>query len=70
MKVGDKVIWRNGKSRSKTVLPLGIANCEITDFGETHAGQKAASIKLPEGWPDIPGVDRNHIWVLLDDLEG
>jgi hypothetical protein len=70
MKIGDTVIWRQGKSKSKTCLPLGIANCKVVDFGEGPSGEKAVSIRLPEGWPAIDGlVPGEPFWVLAGDLE-
>lgn len=70
MKVGDKVIWRDGKHKSKTSLPLGIANCVIKDFGSSPGDKPipCCLIELPEGFrhlaPHTPAI-----WVREDDLE-
>ena len=69
IKPGDTVIWRNGKHKSKTFLPLGIAGCAVVDVGESHDGTRCARIKLPEGLPAPAGVDPEGFWVWEADLE-
>lgn len=65
--VGDVVIWRSGKSKSKKVLPLGIANCTVIQLGEGPSGEPCAQLELPEG------VHRMNfgepVWSLVADLE-
>jgi hypothetical protein len=43
-KIGDKVTWRSGKSKTKKLVPLGIANCEIVGFGTAENGEPAARL--------------------------
>jgi hypothetical protein len=71
IKPGDTVIWRNGKHKSKTFLPLGIAGCAVVDVGESHDGTRCARIKLPEGFPaPLDSLsDPEGFWVREADLE-
>jgi hypothetical protein len=74
-KIGDTVIWRPGKSKSKTVLPIGVADCRIMDLGEGPSGEKAASIMLPKAFARrasriMNGIDPTKpFWVLVEELE-
>lgn len=68
MKIGDKVIYRQGKSRSKDVLPLGIENCEVVQFGTGPSGEECAQINLPTFFAERLGV-QNPVWVIAADLD-
>jgi hypothetical protein len=79
IKVGDTVLWRPGKSRRRTGLPIGIANCKVVKLGETASGVEAALIKLPEvllrgsvvgSKLENDGLDLSQpVCVVVDDLE-
>lgn len=38
MNIGDRVTWRQGKTKVKAdgsrIIPIGIANCRVVEFGE------------------------------------
>jgi hypothetical protein len=69
-KIGDTVIWRNGKSKSKTVLPLGVANCIIKDFGTGPSGELCVSIELPFSEERMRSMSmQNPVWVVEGDIE-
>ncbi len=64
IKKGDMVIWRQGKSRvGRRHMPLGIANCEVLDFGETAEGEPAVALRLP------PIFNSEQVNALVSDLE-
>jgi len=75
IEVNDIVIWRSGKSTSKTILPIGVANCKVVQLGEGPSGEACAQITLPEGVRRTPhiadlGIDLHQpIWTLVADLE-
>lgn len=70
IKIGAKVIWRQGKSKSKDVLPLGIANCTVVDVGTGPSGERCVKIELPAPFADkLPTGLENPFWVIAGDIE-
>ena len=67
IKVGDVVIWRHGKSKSETCLPLGIQGCEVIELGVSTDGKPAAKLKLP---PYFAGLHGDACNAYVADLEG
>ena len=67
IKVGDVVIWRHGKSKSKTCLPLGIEGCKVLELGTAQDGQPAAKLELPEFFA---GLHKDACNAYVADLEG
>jgi hypothetical protein len=68
-KVGDIVIWRSGKSKSKDVLPIGIEGCEIIEIGVARDGRPAARLKLPEFFAGLVKNNPDTCNAYLADLE-
>ena len=66
--VGDTVIWRQGKSKSKNVLPFGIDDCTVLDLGVDANDQPVAQLSLPDGIANVMKVDPLQ-WALVADLE-
>lgn len=67
IKVGDIVIWRSGKSKNKTCLPLGIEGCEVLEIGTSTDDKPAARLKLPSFFDGLPSDACN---AYIADLEG
>jgi hypothetical protein len=69
-KIGAPCIWREGKSKSKKVLPMGIANCIIRDVGTGPNGTPCVKIELPEPFAqNLPVGLENPFWVVAADIE-
>lgn len=71
--VGDTVTWRQGKSKAKRNMPLGIAGCRVIDLGEDAARRPAAMLRLPAMFDDaVRDQGLNPDWgvaALVADLE-
>lgn len=66
IEVGDVVIWRHGKSKCKTGLPLGIQGCKVLEIGVAQDGEPAARLELP---PYFAGLHKDACNAYVADLE-